>query len=259
MRTPEEVCLESLGYQDVRVIKRLPSFTRQVSRCIAVKEGQKCVVIKYHKHSIRRILTDYVVYGFSLIILRPVRAYVSEEGRIRGEIVARKILKKNSICTPELIYPKDVRRLTQSGYFIVEEYVDAEPLTRFVEEGEATIIEDVGYRIGEKTASLHKQGYAFGDNRAPNTLVKLEGDIRIYKVDHEYFCWDPYKLFQILDIVLVTWYPGIPESFADSFFKGYRDAGGFEALGVSPHYFKRASYLLGKLLSLPLLFIKRFE
>lgn len=259
MRTPEEICLERLGYRDVKVIKRLPSFSRHVSRCSAVKEGQKCVVIKYHKHDIRRILTDYVVYGLSLIILRPVKPYVSEEGRIHGEIVARKILKENGICTPELIYPKDVRQLSQLGCFIVEEYVDAERLTRFVEEREEAVIEDVGYNIGLKTASLHKHGFAFGDNRAPNTLVKTEGDIRIYKVDHEYFCWDPYKLFQILDIVLLTRYPGVPESFTDSFFKGYYDAGGFEALGVNPNYFRRASYLLGELLSLPLHFIKRFE
>ncbi len=260
MQTSEEIFLRKIGYSQVKIMKYLPSFTRQVSLCSTKKKRKEYVVVKYYKYNIRRILTDYMICGLSLAILRPIKAYASTTEKIRGAIMARKIFRKVRIETPQLIYPTDIRQLSRLGHFVVEKYEDARPLTQFVLTAKNKELTDIAYIIGVKTASLHKLGYAFGDNRASNTLIKIEDDkIHFIKVDHEYFCWDPYKVFQILDIILITQYPGIPKPFVDGFFKGYSDSSGFDSLGVNPEYFERASYLFGDILSLPLHFIKRFE
>jgi tRNA A-37 threonylcarbamoyl transferase component Bud32 len=260
MQTTEATFLGKLGYSQVKVIKHLPSFTRQVSLCSAKKGKKQYLVVKYHKYNLRRIVTDSVICGLSIAIFRPIKAYVSVTERIRGELIAREVLKKVNIETSTLIYPERMEQLSRFGYFIVEEYVESVPLSQFALRAEPKILWSVGYSMGVKTASLHKLQYAFGDNRASNTLIEQHGsEITFYKVDHEYFCWDPSNVFQMLDIIMLTQYPGIPDSFVNGFFKGYNDAEGFETLEVKPEYFERATHLFGDLLSIPLHFIKQFE
>ena len=260
MQTAEAAFLGELGYSQVKVLRYLPSFTRRVSLCSAKKKKKGYLVVKYHKYNLRRIITDSVICGLSIAIFRPIKAYASITERIRGEMIARDVLKKVSIETSKLIYPKRMEQLPRLGYFLVEEHVESVPLSQFALSAEPKIMWSIGYSMGVKTASLHKLRYAFGDNRASNTLIEKQGkEYTFYKVDHEYFCWDPSNVFQMLDIIMLTQYPGIPDSFVNGFFKGYRDAEGYVALKVKPEYFERATHLFGDLLSIPLHFIKQFE
>ncbi len=157
---------------------------------------------------------------------------VSGQARLAKECITSEFLSSKGFDVPEILHVSNAERL------IFMEFIDGDNLTEAIKRiamagNDTRIKNELGTvsRYGEILARVHSLGYALGDTKPENTIVKPDGTI--YLLDFEQASEKSDKSW---DIAVFLYYCGHylqsinsimkAEDIAKSFISGYLKAGG---------------------------------
>ena len=202
-----------------RGINELRSW-RGFSRAVTVLKGNdgKNYVRKERKNMLGQIclmLLEMLGAVFSFDIVSP--RYVSS--------LQAKNNEKNRM---ELEIPTPAIHPTQ-GDFIVEDFVEGQPLDVYLLKCDESEIRTIGYEMGRRVAQIHIRKFAFGDFKASNVIVS--GDNKFFHIDFERLQRYPVRFQKNLDVAThmgsLTYLPGrVYKPYYDSFLFGFTSNGG---------------------------------
>jgi tRNA A-37 threonylcarbamoyl transferase component Bud32/predicted nucleotidyltransferase len=164
------------------------------------------------------------------------RFSMSPQARMHREYSASLVLRSRGVATPNII------GAVLDDKVFVKEYIEGERLSDAVQglvagkSEEAAAVE----KFGEAMGAIHKAGFALGDSKAHNVIVKGDGELYFTDLEQATEGGD-----QAWDIAMFVYYQtklsfkdSGAEKVANAFLKGYRRANGVENIlkAMSPKY-----------------------
>ncbi len=160
----------------------------------------------------------------------------SPQARMHREYSASIILRSRGVATPMIL------GAVLDDKVLVKEYVEGERLSDIVQAvltGRSDDVSDVE-RFGEAMGEVHRAGFALGDSKATNVIVK--GDGRLYFTDLEQATEGGDQAWDIAAFIYYQAKLSLKEAgmrkVAEAFLRGYRRANGVDniAKAKSPKY-----------------------
>jgi tRNA A-37 threonylcarbamoyl transferase component Bud32 len=189
----ERKLLLELGFTPISYKLLSSAFTRVI---ILWELENSRVLTKSWKSNFKLLSSDL---GFTManmfqgnlqVIHTPIRK------RVENEVVSQKLLDNCSIRTPKIIFPKQ----DEHSRVVVEQFLDnSENVFDYLINRPGCECEDVIYQVGTEIGKIHNHGFALGDSRCTNILVKEDKD---YFVDRELFIREAKLRDMVSDVIV---------------------------------------------------------
>jgi tRNA A-37 threonylcarbamoyl transferase component Bud32/predicted nucleotidyltransferase len=164
------------------------------------------------------------------------RFSMSPQARMHREYNASLVLRSRGVATPNII------GAVLDDKVFVKEYIEGERLSDAVQGLVAGKTEEAAAveKFGEAMGAIHKAGFALGDSKAHNVIVKSDGGLYFTDLEQATEGGD-----EAWDIAMFVYYQtklsfndSGAEKVANAFLKGYRRANGVENIlkAMSPKY-----------------------
>lgn len=114
-------------------------------------------------------------------------------------------------------------RILFENHFIVYSIVKGKSMYEFLKETKnLELVRKIAFIKGTELAKIHKNGYAFVDNKVANTIITQK--LELYSIDHEFFCFKAKKFQRELDFITLaaTLPSNVFHEFWKSFCLGYK-------------------------------------